>query len=976
MTREEFIAEAKARGLPKEEVRIKFEKLEAEGAFDDIQTTSVSIEEPAPEEPKEDIGWWDEFKLAYDTTYTDVQDWGLSLEAAMPMGNIDFEGGLPVYRSPAELYGADFENMDYEQRKEYLANRREFLGKLDNIDTILYQEDAGKSASASILGTLTGALATPTTVVPFGKTKVAQAATGAAIGAETAAAKQLVEGEFDPVEFGVMTTIGAVAPAATEAVVKGAASVTRKGVEAVKEAENRTRVTAARLMGKQATPRSQKKADKLVDKLEQEYAKGVVEGLDEKAIVAKANETLGLRTDDLDDVLVHASRQPVIPNAEAAVKIVAARENPLASTTMIGKAYDAVAAPISTVIKNIDKQTFARLRKYEKDLHVNSSETMNKLGKFITGAARANKSNPLEFKSFQRALFNGKIDEAKAIAADSTSKEMRDLLPEIEDVRNTLNDLYKGLKDSGVKIEYRENYFPRMVKDYDGLLRALGTTRKSEVEQVLSNYAKSKKVDSWRELDDPEISQVISQYLQRRRGVGGKPSIARERKIEELDDIIDQYYYSAPESLQMYVTRAVREAEKRKFFGNHAVNKEGTTLVDTEASIANYIADAAKRGMDTDQLDTLNAMLKARFELGEQASSKFVSGLKNFQYASLLGQFESALTQLGDVGASVYLNGMVNTIKSLVGKKTVTVEDMGLINKVAAEMSSINGTGNALEFVFKWSGFNQIDKLGKETLMNSSLQKWSKIAKKNPEAAAKRFRDTHGDDVSALIDDLANDRMTDNVKLMLWNELSDVQPISLSEMPKKYLEMPNGRIFYALKTFTLKQFDLIRRDMVEKMRHGSAKEKVEGTTNMLRYATAMGLSGATVQQTKDILTKGELDPESFPDDMYESLMTIIMFSKYSRERYFEQGNVGTFLASQLVTVPAAELLDKSVKGVMALTEEDAKADKAVATAVKNIPIIGKQAYYWLFGGAERRLEYEAKQKAKERSEELKKAGIN
>jgi hypothetical protein len=515
-----------------------------------------------------------------------------------------------------------------------------------------------------------------------------------------------------------------------------------------------------------------------------------------------------------------------------------------------------------------------------------------------------------------------------------------------------------------------------MVKDYDGLLRALGTTRKSEVEQILEKYAKSKKVDSWRELDDPEISQVISQYLQRRRGVGGKPSIARERKIEELDDVIDQYYYSAPESLQMYVTRAVREAEKRKFFGSHAVNKEGTTLVDTEASIANYIADAAKRGMDTDQLDTLNAMLKARFELGEQASSKFVSGLKNFQYASLLGQFESALTQLGDVGASIYLNGTVNTIKSLVGKKTVTVEDMGLINKVAAEMSSINGTGNALEFVFKWSGFNQIDKLGKETLMNSSLQKWSKIAKKNPEAAAKRFRDTHGDDVSALIDDLANDRMTDNVKLMLWNELSDVQPISLSEMPKKYLEMPNGRIFYALKTFTLKQFDLIRRDMVEKMRHGSVKEKAEGTANMLRYATAMGLSGATVQQTKDILTKGELDPESFPDDVYESLMTLMMFSKYSRERYLEQGNIGTFGLSQVITVPAAELLDKSVKGVMALTEEDAKADKAVATAVKNIPIIGKQAYYWLFGGAERKLEYEAKQKAKERSEELKKAGIN
>lgn len=939
-------------------------------------------EEPKSEESKEDIGWWDEFKLAYDTTYTDAQDWALALEAAAPMGNIDFEDGLPVYRSPAELYGADFEDMDYDERKEYLVNRREFLGKLDNIDTITYQEDAGKRASAAILGTLTGALATPTTAVPFGKTRKAQRIIGGTIGAETAAGKQLVEGEFDPVEFGLMTGFGVVAPEATEAVVKGIGTVGRKGVETIQEIEDKTRATAARLIGKQATPRSQKKADKLVDKLEQEYAKGVVEGLDEKTIVARANEKLGMTTDDLDGVLVHASRQPVIPNAEAAVKIVAARENPLASTTTIGKAYDAIAAPISTVIKNIDKQTFARLRKYEKDLHVNTSETMNQLGKFITGAAKANKSNPLEFKSFQRALFNGKIDEAKTIANESKSTEIRDLLPEIENVRNTLNTLYSNLKDAGVKIEYRENYFPRIVKDYDGLMNALGSVRKAEIEQVLSNYAKSKKVESWKELDDPEISQVIGQYLQRRRGVGGKPSIARERKIEKLDDVIDQYYYSAPESLQMYVTRAVREAEKRKFFGNAAVTKEGTTAVDTEASIANYIANAAKRGMDTDQLDTLTAMLKARFELGEQASSKLVSGVKNFQYASLLGQFESALTQLGDVGASIYLNGLINTVKSLVGKKTVSVEDMGLINKVAAEMSSINGTGNALEFVFKWSGFNQIDKLGKETLMNSSLQKWSKIAKKNPEAAAKRFKDTHGDDVSALIDDLANDRMTDNVKLMLWNELSDVQPISLSEMPQKYLEMPDGRIFYALKTFTLKQFDLIRRDMYEELRSGyknkNPKQIANATTNLLRYATAMGLSGATVQQTKDILTKGELDPESFPDDVFESLMTIAMFSKYSRERYFEQGNVGTFVASQVVTVPAAELIDKSVRGVKAMIKEDKpeKAEKAVATAVKNIPILGKQAYYWLFGGAERKLEYEAKQKIKERNEELKKAGMN
>jgi hypothetical protein len=940
-------------------------------------------EEPTEDEPEEDVSWWDEFKLAYDTTYTDVQDWGLALEAAMPVGNIDFEGGLPVYRSPAELYGANFEDMDYEERKEYLANRREFLSKLDNIDTIVWQEDNGTSTSANILGTMTGALMTPTTITPFGKTKTTQRIIGGTIGAETAAAKQLVEGEFDPVEFGMMTTLGVVAPEVTTAVVKGGGAVTRRGVEAVKEAEDKTRAVAYRLVGKEATPRSQRKADKLVNKLEQEYAKGVVAGLDEEAIVLSAMEKLKVTADELDTILVHASRQPVIPDAEASVKIVSALDNPLAFQNTFLKGVDAALAPVTTVIKNIDKQTFARLRKYEKDLHVNTAEISNKVGRFVTGAARAAKKNPVEFKSFQRALFNGNIDEAKTIAGESTAKEMRELLPEIETVRGILNDLYSGLANAGVKIEYRNDYFPRVVRDLDGLLAALGSRRKAEVELILDRHvaAKNKKlkkpVESWRDLDDDEISLVVSQYLQRQRGTGrGGPAVAKQRKIEELDDVLDQYYYSAPESLQMYITRAVRETEKRKFFGSHAINKEGTTIVDADASVASYIAQRAKEGMDTDQLDTLNAMLKARFQLGEQASNAFISGVKNFQYATLLGQFDAALTQLGDLGSSIYLNGLINTLKAVAGKRTVTVEDMGLINQVAAEMSSINGTGNALEFIFKWSGFNGIDRLGKETLMNAALNKWSKVAKKNPEAAAKRFRTTHGDETAALIDDLANDRMTDNVKLMLWNELSDVQPISLSEMPAYYLNSPDGRIFYALKTFTLKQLDLIRRDMFDKFRSGGPKEKIEATTNLLRYSLAMGLSGATVQQAKDFLTKGELDPESFPDDVYETLASLLFWGKYSRERYLEQGNIGSFVIEQVVSVPAQDLADKAGRGVLGMIQEDEKGEKAVANAVKQIPIIGKASYYWLFGGAERRLEYEEKQKAKEKREELKKAGIN
>ena len=56
--------------------------------------------------------------------------------------------------------------------------------------------------------------------------------------------------------------------------------------------------------------------------------------------------------------------------------------------------------------------------------------------------------------------------------------------------------------------------------------------------------------------------------------------------------------------------------------------------------------------------------------------------------------------------------------------------------------------------------------------------------------------------------EFADGKITDNTKLVLFNKLLDFQPVAKSEMPQVYLENPNGRIFYMLKSFTLKQFDI------------------------------------------------------------------------------------------------------------------------------------------------------------------------
>ena len=43
--------------------------------------------------------------------------------------------------------------------------------------------------------------------------------------------------------------------------------------------------------------------------------------------------------------------------------------------------------------------------------------------------------------------------------------------------------------------------------------------------------------------------------------------------------------------------------------------------------------------------------------------NKIMANVRDLQYAALLGQFDSALIQLGDIGSLLYLNGVLNTIK-------------------------------------------------------------------------------------------------------------------------------------------------------------------------------------------------------------------------------------------------------------------------------------------------------------------------
>ena len=920
-------------------------------------TTEEQPAEPVEETPElKPISWFDEFEFAFDSSHSDVNNWGLALEAKLALGDWDTDAnGDLTFKNGYELYGKEFmDDMDYDQRRNFLLKRRDEGVKEEHLNTILVQEKEGKSASAEILGSFVGMLMSPTTLAPVGKGIAGAAKAGGLLGLEIEAAEQTAEGELDVVDLAKSTAVGAVGSAAVTKV----AQATKNAVKVVN--------------AKRQAKKTQVGIDNMSAKVEDQLATGLAEGLTPKQSWARARQNLSLSASQVADLAAHG--KVMMPSVENATKIVAAKNNPIISSNAATKLLDHLFAPISTVVRNISEPVFGRLRKFEYDVSANTQSNMQAASDFMIKASKLRKKGgrKAEYNDFETALFNGNFQKATNIAK-VFFPEILEPLQKVIGKEGVLNILHKDLKQAGVDVGFLENYFPRVVKDVGKLLNALGSTERSNLDIALSAEAAKQKVGSWQELDETVVTDIINKYLRGGQRSGTKLGLAQQRVIEEIDPLIKDFYYSAPESLNFYIKNAVREVEKRKFFGNNVVFDE-SNKVDLAQSIGAFAQDAFNKGeISSKQIDDLSMVLQARFVMGEKSGHAGWVGAKDAQTMALLAQFDSAVIQLADIGASVYANGLRNTIKSIVPalrKKTETsAEEFGVLNTIAADINSKGVLANGVDTVLKYSGFKGIDRLGKDTFISAAYKNNTQLARTSPEKISEKWGQVFGDETSNLIADLKAGRMSDNVKLLLFNQLSDVQPITLSEMPAQYLKVPNGRILYALKSFAIKQLDIMRRDFAGQLNRGNYKE---GFTNMGNYAMSIGLAGGAVGTARDILQTKELRPEQFDDKVFETWMSLLFLNKYTRDRYLAEGEVGqAFLG--ILTPAIFNISDQFGKALQdILFEADSNPEKFNAV-LKNIPVIGKLGYYWLLGGAEKKLEQERKQEERDRRNRL---GIN
>lgn len=511
-------------------------------------------------------------------------------------------------------------------------------------------------------------------------------------------------------------------------------------------------------------------------------------------------------------------------------------------------------------------------------------------------------------------------------------------------VRSVLDRIKAEYTELGMDANFIENYFPRYVSDLDGLKASYGQ-KTGVVDQEIRRYEKM----TGQALSDTE-RQMMFEKLARskmyRSGVNA-PSNMKERITDFIKEPQMKYYADPEVALDGYIDKMVNAIETKKLIGDTSAGKaKGADPV--AGKLGEVMEKLSSEGrLRQDQIEVIQGAVAARF--GQHgAQYGFIKGAKNMGYLATMGNVGSTLTQLGDFYFTMVQNGLIPTIEAAFGKKGLTVEDLG-IAKDMVEIDSKQGAGmfsKSVNNVFKWTGLTAMDRLAKNTNINATFGVLTKGAKSGQNTnkykkTLARLKRIQGDDAYKTISDLQRGVKSPYVIEAIYNELADVAPISLTEMPEAYAGNPNLRIIYSLKSYTIKQFNFVRERVFEKLYVGllnkDPKMVGEASVDMGRILAFSTLANGSADVLKAIIFNREIDEDDF---MWDTLLRLFGVSKYTTVQMRKEG-LDTAI---LKTIAPPQF------GMMADVFKDTQEMDKISDmrSVKYMPFVGK-LYYWAEG---------------------------
>ena len=606
---------------------------------------------------------------------------------------------------------------------------------------------------------------------------------------------------------------------------------------------------------------------------------------------------------------------------------------------------DPIIKPIKSAIKQEDKFIAGRMDKFELD---NLTMKQNFVDRITPFADQFKKLTKNEQQLFQRLTSNtDTMPEAyKLLDRVQTRKGLDGIKGNFKEVTNSLDELFTIANKNGVEIEYRKDYLPRVMKDYEGFMKSLGKEPKNAMDEMIKEARiakhsgmseKMKQSISLEQtnLTSEETAKVIQNFYEGR-GVkgGGKAGLQKQRVVDNITTDNQQYYDDFLPGIQRYVDNVVYRTNKNRFVG-----------MSQDPSARNIFQDieTVSKG-DTDKATKLAKLISTRFNGGEAKIGKGTNVLRNTIYATTIVNPYSTITQLGDLALNAYRNGVINTISPF-GPK-IKLKEFGL-NDMASEFTDAGAMKGAMDKLFTVTGFKKLDIALKENNIRGAFrQARSQLQNKNSKAYKKFIEDNKPffeNETDDLVDAIRRgDSKNENVRHYLFSRLTKTQPITLSEMPAAYLNSKKGRLAYALKTFFVKQLDVIREDIVQKL--AKRETTKEGVQNAIRFGMLFGGGTAAVNMTKDVMLGR---PVEIKDELMDVGMQMLAVSRYAIYKGSSDGLAGLGAA---ILAPPMPIINEAFKVLLAEDKEKA-LEKQSKELLRYIPIAGKDIY-WRLGPGE------------------------
>jgi len=902
----------------------------------------------------DDFSAMDRFIYEFRTTPSMTQNIAILAEAVLPMGYFGdpLEQGSGFYTSPSEAYGEDYDDLSVDERRQRILEFQQAYKEKKYPRLSRLEAEGADMGKAGMAGEVLSGVADVSSLAPVGKGLAKVAAISGLLGGSYEATRGLAqEGKID----GAMTALATVGGAAF-----GAAA--DKSLRAIAPQYNKLKAALGQRRDLKEVTKANAKMEQLNSKIIEIVASE--ENIENPLIAAAAR--LKMKPQEALQVINKATETFDIPDVEIARASEEFRKTLEKGLVPSGFVADLLGT-VSTQVKKISPTAHQALRDFE----FRKTARIGNYLEQVRGFEKIEKELPQTAReTFALYLNNQNYTGARKLLKDygvnkvkTGMMKYRDTNEIMDSVQQVLKDIYDSRANVDGGAGYLEDFFPRQVKDLEGLRSALGMSKRDsdKIEKMLNLKAEQlkKTVD---ELTDNQRSAVFDDYLKGERYSSAKsiPAQFKHRQIRELNSDLNQFYDSPAQALTSYIARVTDDTEMRRFFSTRLAQKSDEPELNIDDSIGAYARALYDDGEINDVgMDELRKYLDARFSVGTQSPHRAISALKNISNAILLGNPISATTQLGDLFVAAHRYGVKNTfgsvIKGITGRGDINVETLGLQRTIAEDLSDTGSTAKFLDAALSLSGFRFVDRVGKNTALEAAFKMNKNLAKSSKGVAKLREKwgDIYGSEFDSLVADLQGGTVSDNVKLLMWHELSGHQPISLSEMPLKYLQNPNGRVFYALKSFTIKQLDMLRNSVGEQYNKGNYKEAGK---QALSYLTLVSLGGATVQELRNAEQGRGFDLERIDDNFVDQVLMTAFMSRYVIDNKLRDGDIfGALLDVSLPPTGALENLTKDAKNVLSslFTDEEISSKSA-----RSVPLIGRAYYNLLGGGAEEFLERE------------------